>query len=293
MRVHALSDIHVDYPENLSWIEGLDERTYGSDALILAGDVTHRMDRLETALAVLRERFARVFYVPGNHEPWLRDGDFADSLEKLERIFELCARLDVSVAPEKVGTDGTPVWIVPLLSWYVKPEEGPESLYLPRDDEDPNLDIWADDHFVRWPAFPGHRNASEYFLARNRSHVERRYDAEVISFSHFCPRLDILFERGRPRQRPSTTDARRRFNFSRVAGSTTIDAQIREIGAAIHVYGHQHRNRYRRVDGVLYVSHCLGYPHERGRSEIRGIESGPRLIWDSQHPAAARHATEY
>ena len=288
MRVYALSDIHVDYPDNMSWIRGLDVSTCSKHVLILAGDVSHRMARLETALACLHDRFADVFYVPGNHEPWLRDGGFVDSLAKLDRILQLCDSLGVKTAPGKVGTDGTPVWIVPLLSWYVTPEEGPETLYVPKEGEDPSLYIWGDDHFVRWPRFQGHRSASDYFLARNRPQVERSYDAEVISFSHFVPRVDIMFDVG---PLADASDSHREFNFSRVAGAQTIDAQIRQLGSGIHVYGHQHRNRNRRVNGVRYVSHCLGYPHERVRDEIRRLDGGPKLIWDSLDSLAAAGST--
>jgi len=71
------------------------------------------------------------------------------------------------------------------------------------------------------------------------------------------------------------------FNFSRVAGSAGLEEQIRRLGSSVHVYGHQHRNRHRLIDGVLYVSHCLGYPRERERGQIRGLGDGPKMIWDS------------
>ena len=42
MRVFALSDIHVDYLENLNWILQLSADEYQQDILVLAGDVSHR-----------------------------------------------------------------------------------------------------------------------------------------------------------------------------------------------------------------------------------------------------------
>jgi hypothetical protein len=49
----------------------------------------------------------------------------------------------------------------------------------------------------------------------------------------------------------------------------------------IHVYGHQHRNRHRCIDGVLYISHCLGYPTERLRGYMPDVGSTPKLIWQT------------
>jgi len=175
----------------------------------------------------------------------------------------------------------------------VKPEEGPDSLYLPKEGEDAALAFWGDDHFVRWPRFDGHRGPADFFAEMNRLRVERAYDAPVISLSHFLPRADLMFALDGARSPVTTSPARRRFNFSRVAGAKSIDAQIRRLGSTIHVYGHQHRNRHRRVDGVVYVSHCLGYVHERRRDETPHLNGAPKLIWDSCDPLAGRPSREY
>jgi hypothetical protein len=34
------------------------------------------------------------------------------------------------------------------------------------------------------------------------------------------------------------------------------------------------------IDGVLYVSHCLGYGRERAIGLIRNLENGPKLVWE-------------
>jgi hypothetical protein len=116
---------------------------------------------------------------------------------------------------------------------------------------------------VRWP--DGHAGAAaERLLRENEAHLARAYDATVVSFSHFLPRREVMFRApqelaaGAPRQ----PDRHPAFNFSRVAGSLGIERQLRALGSSVHVYGHQHRNRDRVLEGVRYVSHCLGYPGE-------------------------------
>ena len=64
-RICAISDIHVDYKQNLEFIENLSEDEYVNDGLILAGDVTDDMTLLRTVLELLNSKFRTVFFVPG------------------------------------------------------------------------------------------------------------------------------------------------------------------------------------------------------------------------------------
>ena len=285
MRVFALSDIHVDYQANMAWLQALSPMHYRDDVLILAGDVSDNLDKLRAALTQVRATFAEVFFVPGNHELWVRRGESADSMAKFWHILELCAALGVRTSPAQVGTgpETQGVWIVPLFSWYVQPEEGEGSLFVEKAGEDLTLEIWADNYLTKWPSLAPSRTVAEAFLRLNEPHLARQYDTPVISFSHFVPRLELIFRTqeehtaaGRALQ-----DAHPRFNFSRVAGCTGLEAQVRRLGSQIHVYGHQHRNRHRMIDGVLYISHCLGYPHERAHGYVPNVGHGPRLIWDT------------
>ena len=68
MRVFAVSDIHVDYAENLDWILSLDAREFSEDVLVLAGDVTDKMPLLRLVFDSLVACFKSVLFVPGNHE---------------------------------------------------------------------------------------------------------------------------------------------------------------------------------------------------------------------------------
>ena len=283
-RVFALSDVHVDLPQNMAWLQGLSAAEYAEATLILAGDVTDNLERLHVALSHLCATFAHVFFVPGNHELWIRKQEYPDSLAKFQRIVQLCDVLGVHTRPAKVGTAQRQVWIVPLYAWYVGPEEGDGSLYVPKPGEDPTLRMWSDRYFVTWPSLQTALPAAEYFLALNEPHLQRQYDAPVLSFSHFVPRTDLVFRHASDGGPPFATlqDPHPRFNFTRVAGCTGLDVQIRRLGAVTHVYGHQHRNRDRLVDGVRYISHCLGYPRERQRVGWFGPIDSPKLVWECQ-----------
>ena len=81
MRIFATSDLHADFAANGEWLAGLSRSDFADDTLVVAGDIAHRLQTVEIALSGLVERFAAVFFVPGNHELWVR-GESGDSLEK-------------------------------------------------------------------------------------------------------------------------------------------------------------------------------------------------------------------
>lgn len=275
MRLFAISDIHVDYAHNMAWVEGLSNLDYAADTLLLAGDVSHDLDKLSRALEALARKFRNVFFVPGNHDLWLIRTSYRDSIEKFHDLLDHCTRIGVSSRPERIETDSGAVWVVPLFSWYKMPEEGEESLFLPKPGEDPDLDVWSDNHFTQWTSLPEGQPPADYFLALNHSAVARGYDAPVVSFSHFLPRTDLILNT--PEEGP-IDDPLPSFNFSRVAGTKALERQIRHLRSRVHVYGHQHRNRDRTVGGVRYVSHCLGYRVEREKGLVRGDVDQPMEI---------------
>jgi predicted phosphodiesterase len=283
-RIVAMSDVHADLAENRAWLSTLSSRAYADAALILAGDVTDDLVVLGRTLRALQDTFAAVFFVPGNHELWVRRGECADSMEKFERVATLCEGLGVLTRPARIEAGaGGAAWVVPLVSWYTGPEEGDDSLFVPKPGEDPTLSMWSDRYFTAWPSRPGAATVAARFLAMNEAHVARAYDAPVISFSHFLPRRELIF--ATPEERAAVApglrvDPHPRFNFSRVAGCRGLDEQIHRLGARAHVYGHQHRNRDRTLDGVRYLSQCLGYPRERTNG-MPGRIAAPMVVWEA------------
>ena len=275
MRVFAISDVHTDFTENLRLLAGISSHSYRDDALILAGDVSHDAAVLRTTLSLFLERFRYVFFVPGNHELWVRRGEYEHSLQKFDDILRMCESLGVRTVPACVGQGADRVCIVPLFSWYTRPEEGADSLFRERQLSAGEVRLWTDDYLIKWPA--GLRPA-QFFHDLNEGRVSAAYEASLVSFSHFVPRADLMLPSAD--ETPLQPDPRARsFNFSRVAGSTLIEQQIRTLGSRVHVYGHQHRNRRRRCEGIWYVSNCLGYREERDRGSLLSPPTIVREVW--------------
>ncbi|ELT89953.1 hypothetical protein CAPTEDRAFT_223030 [Capitella teleta] len=302
--IWAVSDLHVEHKDNLRLVEGWSRTKYQKDVLLLAGDVTNDLTLLTRVLKTLKSKFKEVFFVPGNHELWVRPNDKSgDSLAKFYHILAVCDHIGVHYMPKKVkvnsGNGGSleSVWIVPLFSWYATPEDdAQDSLYVkPPYAENADLmhNMWMDNKMCIWPQLP--ESKSRYFAHMNDPIVKRTYDAPVISFSHVLPRRELIGaseedikQVARERARHGCPQLRgnfrsqggaKNFNFARVAGCYGLDRQIRKIGASVHVYGHQHRNRDRVIDGVRYISHCLGKPAEQKEGWAWGYRSGPKLVW--------------
>ena len=280
MRIFTISDLHVDYSENLGWVEAISSADYTDDVLLVAGDISHDESLLCSVLESLRSRFRDLFFVPGNHDLWLRDSVHENSFAKFNALLASCKEMGIHTGPKHLE-DGCPL-VVPLHSWYVEPHEGASSLYVEKHGEDPKLGMWADKRAVRWPSFDGCSNPAEFFLSLNDLSNGDDDSSPVITFSHFLPRPELMFwtEDEFAATGLQAIDPQPRFNFSRVAGCRELDEQIRALGSSLHIYGHQHRNRDRTLDGVRYVSHCLGYPRERDQGRVRGVDDGPLLIWE-------------
>jgi hypothetical protein len=232
MRLFATSDLHTDYKENFRWLQELSDTDYREDALIVAGDISDRLEIIRETLLLLRSKFRHLLFTPGNHELWVRGADI-NSIEKLQLILSLCDQLEIVTKPVRLGD----IWVVPLFSWY-------DGVF------EPQMGAWADFHFCKWPADAA--PLSDYFLRLNEPHL-KSYDAPVISFSHFIPRSDLL---------PPKEYLRISW-LGNVAVCAALDSQIRQLNSTVHICGHTHTTFDRVIDDVRYVQNAVRYPKER------------------------------
>ena len=271
-----MSDLHVGFPENRAIAERLQPVT-DADWLIVAGDVGEQAEDIESVLTTLSQRFAKVIWVPGNHELWThgRDPLRLRGEERYLHLVAACRRLGV-VTPEDPypawpGDDG-PVIVVPLFVLYdysFRPEgaattaEGLERANaagvvsnderLLHPDPYPSREAWCADRIAR----------------TERRLAELPTGAPTVLVNHF------------PLVREPTAVMRYPV-FAQWCGTVqTADWPVR-YGAIAVVYGHLHIPRTTWHDGIRHEEVSLGYPREWKRRKVAPII--PRQILPAPAP---------
>jgi Icc-related predicted phosphoesterase len=238
LKIYTISDIHIDYKENRTWMHRLSKKDFQEDTLILAGDISGKTNLLVEAFEILRERFQKVLYIPGNHDLWVQDKDDQNSLDFFQFIKKIAGNYDICMEPAHFG----PVSIVPLFGWYDYSFGQPSNALL---------NAWADYVACRWPDDFHATEITDYFTSINEDflHIKNEF---VISFSHFMPRIDLM---------PGYIPTDKKMLYP-VFGSNRIEKQIRKLEPDIHIYGHSHFNREVTKEGIKYINNAFGYPHE-------------------------------
>jgi 3',5'-cyclic AMP phosphodiesterase CpdA len=264
----AISDLHVEMPENRELVDGLRPGSDG-DWLIVVGDVGEVMADIEWGLATLAGRFGKVVWVPGNHELWTLPDDPAALRgdARYRHIVEFCRRHGV-VTPEDPYAvwegPGGPLAVAPLFTLYdysygrnIAPTK---ELSLARAHA---AGVVCTDEMLLYPdPYP---SREEWCRARVRLTEARlaKLTVPAVLASHF-PLV------------PEVTNILFYPEFAQWCGTLLTADWHRRFRAAAVVYGHLHIPRVTHHDGVPFYEVSLGYPRERQRRARPLL--GPRTI---------------
>lgn len=246
MRVFGISDIHVDYEANLDWVAALSKQDYQRDAVLVAGDLSHKLELTQRCLALLQDRFAHVLFVCGNHDLWVKSRDTIDSMDKFHLLQSTLKQQGIQQQPLYTPN----VSLVPLQSWYDYSFGEPDTKLR---------NIWMDYRRCRWPEQWEPGEVAMHFSEMNPA-PNPTPGIPCITFSHFMPRMDLL-----------PPIAVQHFGFLLpILGSAGLDLELRKHQPQIHLYGHSHVNVDKTLDGIRYINNARGYPKEP-RHEYRRL----------------------
>lgn len=268
MRLYALGDLHLRYEVTRRALQDLRPHPY--DWLILAGDVGETEEHLRFALAVLTQRFARLLWVPGNHDLWTvptRPGDLRGE-EKYQRLVAICREFGVLTPEDPYATwpgEGTRCILAPLFLLYdytFRPDEIPVERAVEWAAEE---NLLCSDEVLLHP--DPHLSKPDWCHARVCATEPRLAEAAgrapLVIINHFPLRQDLAVLPRVPR-------------FSIWCGTRkTEDWHLRYRAEAV-IYGHLHIRATHHRDGVRFEEVSLGYPQNWDAG--RGIEPYLRLI---------------
>ncbi len=269
----AVSDVHVGYSENRRLVEAI-EPTSADDWLILAGDVAEMAADITAIWQLLAGRYAKIIWVPGNHELWTAKQDPVRlrGQERYQYLVEIARGLGVLTPedPYPVWTGaGSPVTITPLFVPYDYTFRPPgtatkeQALALARETGVVCTDEWLL-HPDPYPTIDAWSRARVGYTADRLAALD--------------PAVPTVLVNHWPLVR-QPTEVLRYPEFALWCGTTATADWHRRYGASAVVYGHLHIPRTTWYDDVRFEEVSMGYPRERTAWEAYGRPfAGPRQI---------------
>jgi 3',5'-cyclic AMP phosphodiesterase CpdA len=268
MKLFAISDLHVGFRENMLALRAMRKRP--NDWLIVAGDVAEEEGEVCDALGVLCSLYARVIWVPGNHELWTTNGRMLRGELKYRSLVDHCRKLGV-LTPE----DPYSIWdgeggqhlIVPLFLLY-------DYSFAPNDMPPETARRWAaeagvvcaDEELLHPDPYPSREDWCKHrcLEAEARLHDAMDRAMPTVLVNHFPLKRELTHLPYIPR-------------FRIWCGTRRTEDWAVRFRASVVVSGHLHIRGTRSLNGTRFEEVSLGYPG-RQWDPTRGIDAYVRQI---------------
>jgi len=259
VKLWALSDTHINHELNRQAINELS--AHPDDWLILAGDCCDTTQDLEWLLRSLLPKWAKLVWVPGNHELWTHPKDQCQSRGEARylALVDLCRKHGVLTPedpyPRWPGSDEL-LYVVPMFLLYDY-SFGPPGL--------------SREEVIKWAAETGIRCTDEQLLGcephtdpaawctARIEYTQQRLSAlpagaQTVLINHFPLRSDLI----------------RLFRIPRFipwCGTSATNSWHLKYRAQVGVSGHLHMRATDWRDGVRFEEVSLGYPRHWDQKE--------------------------
>ncbi len=270
MKLRAISDLHLASPSNREALEEL--QTAPDDWLIIAGDIAERFEHTKFAFEVFERKFAKVFWVPGNHDLWAipeeRDQPALAGEARYLALVDLARQYGIHTPEDPYetwnGPGGAHV-VAPLFLLY-------DYSFRPQDIKRDDVVAWAraqnsvcaDETFLD----PAPWDSREDWCANRCRETELRLQEvpdgmPTILINHYPLRQDLIHIPRIPR-------------FTPWCGTVRTEDWHQRFNAKVVVSGHLHTRRTDWRDDTRFEEVSLGYPKQWDRR--LGIEAYLRDI---------------
>jgi len=255
VKLYGISDVHLRYEVNRELLRAISP--HPEDWLVLAGDVGETVEHLRVALDILGPKFARILWVPGNHELWTMPSQETTGprgAAQYQQWVDVCRENNV-LTPEDEFVEwrgeGGPLVLAPLFLLY-------DYTFAP-DDVGPERAIeWAleegilctDERVLHPDPFP----TKQAWCQARCDEAERRLSqlppgSQTVLINHFPLRRDVVFIPRVPR-------------FIVWCGTRRTEDWHLKYNARVVVSGHLHVRSTQWRDHVRFEEISLGYPKQ-------------------------------
>jgi 3',5'-cyclic AMP phosphodiesterase CpdA len=269
VKLYAISDLHVGFRENERALSRLPDKP--DDWLIVAGDVAEDEDVVCATLESLSRRYARILWVPGNHELWTTGEGSLRGEAKYLRLVERCRAMGVTT-PE----DPYPIWpgeggphriaLMFLLYDYSFADEGRTPAEAVQEAKDAGI-LCADERYLHADPYASRQDWCADRCAQTEARLESAASERalpVVLVNHYPLKRELAHLPLVPA-------------FKIWCGTRRTEDWASRFGASVVVSGHLHIRGTRRLGGTRFEEVSLGYPHRQWNPE-RGVESYIRQI---------------
>lgn len=244
MRIQFASDLHLEFKENLAYIQSIPFEITG-DILILAGDTFYLKDRTMPNIKFWRwasQNYQQVILVPGNHE-FYNNGDVTSRGDSWQYMF-----LDnVGYYYNKVVRIGNVDIILSTLWSHIR-EENEVSVFRGMNDF---RQILYDKHRLCVEDFNAEHEKCLDFIKQSALESTAKH---IVVVTHHLPTYQVVSEE---RIKDSMNNA-----YVTELGNFIADSRI-----DYWIYGHSHANIDTEINSTKIVTSQLGYLLDGMRAE--------------------------
>ncbi len=250
-QLFALSDLHVDYDQNWKALDTLEPRA--QDYLLIAGDISHKVDRFEACLKKLTQKFNTLYWSPGNHDLWEDPQANISGEAKYQKLVKICQNLSVKTPEDAFDTlmlNGKKTSIATTFTAYdysfcppgFNPEEAIKWAYETHT-------RCADE--LRLKTAP-YKSMIEWCDARI-SYTKTRLETiknDILYLNHYPIKQDLARLPLIPR-------------FYIWCGTKKTESFLNDYPIKYVVYGHLHIPRYHEESDTHFYESSFGYPSQQ------------------------------